>query len=90
MAAASSGLPKILTMPSKLPGTPALPTVLPASSTASGIATGTDKNEIYKNRRTLNFTVVKLKSFISKLFQKKKKTTNKVLARKIIDLVPFL
>ena len=61
MAAGSSGLPKnlILSMPSKLPGTPAPPTVLPAPSTASGIATG--KNEIDKNRRTSNFTVVKLK-----------------------------
>ena len=79
MAAGSSGLPKILTIPSKLPGTPAPPTVLPAPSIASGIATG--KNEIDENSRTLNFTVVKLKSFISYyLFKKKKKQkTNKVL-----------
>ena len=88
MAAGSSGLPKILIMPSKLPGTPAPPTVLPAPSTASGIATG--KNKIDKNRRTLNFTVVKLKSFISNyLFKKKAKQNNKVLARKIIDLFHF-
>ena len=50
MAAGSSGLAKILIMPSNLPGTPALPTVLPAPSIASGIATG--NNEIDKNRRT--------------------------------------
>ncbi|XP_067018532.1 uncharacterized protein [Acropora muricata] len=39
MAAGSSGLPKIVIMPSKPLGTPALPTVLPAPSIASGIAT---------------------------------------------------
>ena len=87
MAAGSSGLPKILIMPSKLPGTPAPPTVLPAPSTASGIATG--KNEIDKNRRTLHFTVMKLKSFISNYLFKKKSKTNKVFAREIIDLFLF-
>ena len=56
MAAGSSGLPKILIMPSKLPGTPALPTVLPAPSTASGIATG--KNELILVRKGEHFTVV--------------------------------
>ena len=90
MATGSSGLPKILTMPSKPPGTPAPPTVLPAPSTASGIATG--KNEIDKNRRTLNFTVVKLKSFISNYLFKKTKNKNKQSfgVRKIRDLFLFL
>ena len=50
MAEGSSGLSRVLTIPSKLPGTPVPPTVLPAPSTASGIATG--KNEIDNSRRT--------------------------------------
>ena len=56
MAAGSSGLSTIVILPSKRPGTPASPTVLPAPSTASGIATG--KNELILVRKGEHFTVV--------------------------------
>ncbi|XP_015768883.1 PREDICTED: uncharacterized protein LOC107347465 isoform X2 [Acropora digitifera] len=44
MAAGSSGLSTIVILPSTRPGTPASPTVLPAPSTASGIATESSFN----------------------------------------------